>query len=73
MSLLELKLTILEDCIKRNENRWQSEYIREHWKFEPFLETLKTKDLLPLSHRVGTPYSGFGYRQVDRGLRGQNG
>ena len=34
MSLLELKLTILEDCIEKNKDRWDSEYIREHWKFD---------------------------------------
>jgi len=34
MSLLELKLTLLEDYCKRNEDRWLSEYIREHWKFD---------------------------------------
>lgn len=57
MSLLELKLTILEDYCKKNENRWHSEYIKEHWKFEPKLKPLKNKELikgkLPLVHRVG--------------------
>ena len=58
MSLLELKLTVLEDYCKKNEDRWHSEYIREHWKFELFLKPLKNKELikgkLPLVHRVDT-------------------
>lgn len=34
MSLIELKLTILEDYCKKNEDRWHSEYIKEHWKLD---------------------------------------
>ena len=56
MSLLELKLTILEDYCKKNEDRWHCEYIREHWKFESILKPLKNKELikgkLPLIHGV---------------------
>ena len=34
MSLLELKLTLLEDYCKKNEMRWLCEYIRENWKLD---------------------------------------
>ena len=34
MSLLELKLTLLEDVIEKMGNKWESEYISEHWKIE---------------------------------------
>lgn len=43
MSLLELKLTGLEDCLKKNEDRWRNEYIRANWPFEPKIETLINK------------------------------
>jgi hypothetical protein len=35
MSLVELKLTLLEDYCKKNEDRWNREYINSHWKFDP--------------------------------------
>jgi len=34
MSLLELKLTILENYCKENEDRWRREYIDANWKFD---------------------------------------
>lgn len=50
MSLLELKLTILEDVLKRNEDRWKTEYIRANW---PFPESLQTKASISVVHTVG--------------------
>jgi len=52
MSLLELKLTLLEDVLKKNEDRWRNEYVRANWPFEPFLKLLETKALVSLTHRV---------------------
>lgn len=43
MSLLELKLTLLEDVLKKNEDKWRNEYIRANWPFEPKIETLINK------------------------------
>ena len=40
MSLLELKLTLLEDVLIKNKDRWDSEYIREHWKLD--LDKIRT-------------------------------
>ena len=34
MSLLELKLTLLEDYCKKNEMRWLCEYIDANWKLD---------------------------------------
>ena len=34
MSLLELKLTVLEDSLKKYEDKWRRDYINYHWKFD---------------------------------------
>ena len=34
MSLIELKLTVLEDYCKRNEQKWFTEYINANWKLD---------------------------------------
>lgn len=43
LSLLELKLTLLEDYCKKNEDKWRNEYIRANFPFEPKIETLINK------------------------------
>ena len=53
MSLLELKLTLLQDSLKKNEDRWRREYIEANWKFEPFLKPLETKGKMPVAHGMG--------------------
>ena len=58
MSLLELKLTILEDSLRKHEDRWRSEYIRANWPFGPFLKALETKGKMPTLHGVGTRMKG---------------
>ena len=60
MSLLELKLTKLEDYCKKNENRWFTEYIDANWKFEPIdfgkslnFETIVNKEFIITPPLVG--------------------
>jgi len=58
MSLLELKLTLLEDVLEKNEDRWRNGYIRANWPFEPFLELLRTKGKMPVPHRADIRMGG---------------
>ena len=58
MSLLELKLTLIEDYCKKNEDRWRREYIRANWPFESFLKSLQTKALVSVVHGAGIRMEG---------------
>jgi len=58
LSLIELKLTLLEDVLKKNEDKWRNEYIRANWPFEPFLESLQTKGKMAVSYGAGIRMKG---------------
>jgi len=49
LSLIELKLTLLEDVLKKNEDKWRNEYIREHWKFVSPVQNVSHEEILERS------------------------
>ena len=41
MSLIELKLTVLEDYCKRNEQRWFTEYVNANWRLDLYIDKIR--------------------------------